>query len=62
MDSERIVCYRGKPASELTREELIEAYTKAVKLLENDREFHRQASELRQELNNKIKTRGDYGF
>lgn len=48
--SEKIATWRGRPASELTREELIQAYSSVVRMLQDERDFHRRAYELEREL------------
>lgn len=41
-----IATYMGRPATELTREELIEAYTWACQELADEREWHKGVAEV----------------
>ena len=48
--SDMVAMYKGRPASELTREELIEAYAKVVRQLDDERRFAISAAALDAEL------------
>lgn len=41
-----IVHFKGRPVTELSKEELIEAVTVAVRMLEEERDFHAKAEAL----------------
>jgi hypothetical protein len=40
MATEMVATWKGRPATELTREELLKAFTHAVKMLAEERQIH----------------------